>query len=135
MSVSEKDGLSQIEQDLIKLATPLENYGTIGEALAEIANARQYQISKWRGVSGPDAGGRLPEEWLLLLNRYVAKTNEVYAESDGSTPEGRIRMSKYAGILANLAIWYVQSTIGQANDDKRQQVAEQQLAQQAGVAA
>lgn len=127
-----KDRLSPIEQSIVALATPLDNYGTIAEALAELARARKYQLSQWRGVAGPDAGGRLPEEWLLLLNRYVAKANEVYAECDGSTPAGRIRFAKYIGILGNLAFWAVQSVVGQANDDRRQLESEQQLAQQTG---
>src|SRR5579859_6239979 len=104
-----KDKLSPIEQSIVALATPLDNYGTIAEALAEMAAARKYQISQWKRVSGPDAGGRLPEEWLLLLNRYVAKANEVYTDADGSTAQGRIRVSKYAGILTNLAFWWLQA--------------------------
>jgi len=126
-----KDGLSETEKALVGLATPLENYGTITEALQELARARAFQIAKW-GINGVDGNGRSSEEWQLLVEAYVAKSQQVYAESDGRTPEGRIRYAKYAGIVANLALWWLQSVIGQANDDKRQQVSEQQLAQQSG---
>lgn len=126
-----KDSLSPIEQSLVGLATPLENYGTVAEALEAIAHARAFQIKKW-GVNKPDGNGRPAEEWQLLVEAYVAKSQQVYAESDGRTPEGRIRYAKYAAIVANLAFWWLQSTIGQANDDKRQQKSEQQLAHQTG---
>lgn len=127
----DSDGLSETEKAIVGLATPLENYGTVTEALAAIADARKFQIKKWQ-VNGVDANNRPAEEWQLLVEAYVAKSQQVYAESDGRTPEGRIRYAKYAAIVANLSFWWLQSTIGQANDDKRQQASEKQLAQQAG---
>lgn len=114
-----REQMSKIELDIIRLATPLENYGTIAEAFEALANTRDYQLKAWPAATRPDAGGRTPEEWQLLLNHYITKLNAVYAESDGNTPEGHARYAKYAAIVANLALWLVQATVGPVNDDKR----------------
>ena len=104
---------------LDRLVMVTRKYATVPEALAVVADARQHQVEvAWKDVAEPDAGGRSSEEWLLLLNHYITKVNAVYTESDGSTVEGRARMTKYAGILANIALWYVQATAGLSNADK-----------------
>src|SRR5260370_13571338 len=110
--------LSTFELDLVRLATPLENYGTLAEAIGSIADARDYQRKDWPAVRDIDAGGRQTEEWILLVSRYSRKLEDVYAESP-DTPQGRARVAKYAAIVANLALSLVQSTIGTVNDEKR----------------
>lgn len=113
------DGLTPIEQNIVRMATALENYGTLSEAIEAIATARTFQRSQWPAVNATDAGGRTAEEWQLLLNHAIAKLNAVYYESNGTTPEGRARYAKYAAVVANLSLWLVQATIGTVNDDKR----------------
>src|SRR5258708_6518798 len=100
-------------EQLSKLATPLDKYATVLEALSIIADARDYQVSvAWKDVALPDAGGRSSEEWLCLLQHAQNKLMGVYYETPGSTLEGLKRMQKYAGIQANLALWLVQATAG-----------------------
>lgn len=110
-----QDTLSKIEQDIVRLATPLENYGTLAEAFSEIADARDRQRKAWPATATVDAGGRMPEEWALLLNQAVARLNADYYETEGRGPSFVAR----AATVANLAIWLIQSTIGTLNDDKR----------------
>lgn len=101
------------------LHAPVEKYATVTEAIQVIADARQYQTRMaWLNAAKADAGSRSTEEWIVLLHRYINKLDEVYAESDGETVEGRARMTKYAGIIANLALWLVQATAGLSNADK-----------------
>lgn len=112
------DGLSQIEKNIVRLATPLENYGTLTEAFDAIADAREYQMKDWPEVGTTDAGGRPHEEWILLMQRGQNKLVDVYYETP-NTPAGRARLLKYAAIQANFALWLVQSYAGEVGDDKR----------------
>lgn len=105
-----------------KMALPVAKYATVPEALDAIGLARDFQTSgsAWPATTGADAGGRTAEEWLCLLQHYQNKIMHVYAESDGDTPEGRARFAKYAAILANLALWLVQSTQGPVLADRKE---------------
>lgn len=96
---------------LAALSTPLNQYGTVREALAEIAGAREFQKGAWPAIVNPDANGRSLEEWILLLQAYQNKLVQVYAESKGDTPEGRARVLKYCAIQANIALWAVQAAL------------------------
>lgn len=91
------------------------SYSSFDKAIEIIKEAREFQATKWPDTERENAGDRPLEEWLLLLNRYVHKMNEVYAETpetnrDGSINyEGKRRIRKYVAILANLAVWGIQS--------------------------
>jgi len=94
-------------------------YLTLGQALEKINDARAYQLKPWPSTSLVNAGGRPFEEWLVLIDVYLAKLKAVYAETpsfkgDGDEPnlEGLARIEKYAAIVANLAVWAVQSAKG-----------------------
>lgn len=99
------------EQVLAALSTPLDQYGTVLEALAKIADAREFQKGAWPAIVNNDANGRSLEEWILLMQAYQTKLVQVYAESNGSTAEGRARVLKYAAISANLSLWAVQAAL------------------------
>lgn len=114
-----QDQFSSTERTIILLATPLENYGTLGESFAAIAESRQRQFADWPETKGTDAGGRTAEQWLILIDYYTDLAKAAYARTGVGTPEGRALQAKYAAILANLSLWYLQSTVGPVNDDKR----------------
>jgi hypothetical protein len=87
------------------------SYSSLEKAMDIVLESRAYQMEQWTG----SLEDRPPEEWLLLLNHYLTKTNAVYAETpeinkDGTTNyDGRRRVRKYLAILANLALWGIQS--------------------------
>lgn len=101
-----------VEEILRDLNTPVNEYTTVEAALERIADARQFQIGKWDNTANSDAGGRPFEEWMVLLRHYQTKLEEVYTVSDGRTVEGNARVAKYSAIVANLALWLVQSAQG-----------------------
>lgn len=115
-------GFSSTERSLIRLATSLENYGTISEALAMLAAVRVRQIESHPEVADTDAGGRTKEQWIVLLNHYIERLNLSYANADLRTTDGRARVAYSAAIIANLALWLVQSTVSEFNDDMRADV-------------
>ncbi len=107
---------------------PEENiYQTFEEAIALVKDAREFQAKAWPNTEKLNAGGRPFEEWIVLLNHYMTKLHEVYTVTPGNVPnlqgeyvpniEGRQRVRKYAAIVANLAIWAVQSAVGSAYSD------------------
>jgi hypothetical protein len=86
------------------------------QAVELIKSAREFQTKEWPNVALKDAGGRPFEEWLVLMNVYLRKLEDVYASTPGEDKatgepnfEGRERIEKYAATFANLAIWAVQS--------------------------
>jgi hypothetical protein len=94
-------------------------YKSFEEAIERIEDAREYQMSAWPSTTLENAGGRPFEQWAYMLDHYTNKLREVYTTTpsfldDGMTPnvEGRKRIEKYAAIVANLAIWMVQSAAG-----------------------
>lgn len=104
---------------MVLSALPVKNYASVEEALVAIDAAREHQTNPWPDVQKVDAGGRSVEEWLCLLQNYQNKLMAVYSECDGSTVEGRARMTKYAALQANLALWLVQATLGLSKKDKQ----------------
>jgi hypothetical protein len=108
-------------------------YQTFEEAIELVKDARGYQAKAWPNTELTNAGGRPFEEWMLLLHHYMTKLDAVYTETPGNLPtvvgadgrgreyrpniEGRKRVRKYAAIVANLAIWAVQSALGSAYAD------------------
>jgi len=94
----------------------MDRYKNLDEALILICDARDFQMQKWPSTEVINGGGRTLEEWIVLMDVYLAKLKAVYAETpafigDGDVPneEGLTRVEKYAAILANLALWAVQS--------------------------
>jgi len=93
----------------------MDRYKNLEEALILIGDARDYQMKNWPSVV-INGGGRTLEEWIILMDVYLTKLKEIYAKTpafigDGDVPneDGLNRIEKYAAILANLAIWAVQS--------------------------
>lgn len=103
-------------------------YQTFEEAVELVKDARAYQAKAWPNTELLNAGGRPFEEWVVLLHHYVTKLDDVYTTTPGLLPtvvdaegrghdyrpniEGRKRVRKYAAIVANLAMWAVQSALG-----------------------
>lgn len=108
-------------------------YQTFEEAIDLVKDARAFQAKAWPNTELANAGGRPFEEWVLLLHHYMTKLDEVYTTTPGNLPtvvdadgrgreyrpnvEGRKRVRKYAAIIANLAVWAVQSALGSAYSD------------------
>jgi hypothetical protein len=111
-------------------------YESFETAIEAVKDAREYQMKAWPNTALENAGGRPFEEWALMLNHYVTKLNAVYTETPGNTAvtpttlgdadggeeyvpnvEGRKRIKKYAAIVANLAIWAIQSAMDGAGDN------------------
>jgi hypothetical protein len=111
----------------------MAKYESFEAAVAAVKDAREYQIGKWPNVAREDAGGRPFEEWALMLHHYIDKLTSVYTETPGNLPtvvsedgvileympniEGRKRVKKYAAIVANLAMWAVQSAMDGAGEN------------------
>lgn len=94
-------------------------YKSFEEAIERVLDAREYQMKAWPSTQQENAGGRPFEQWCYMLDHYVVKLREVYTTTpsfigDGTVPnvEGRKRIEKYAAIVANLALWAVQSAAG-----------------------
>lgn len=111
----------QILGDPILLSTLRDTYESFEAAIGYVKDARDFQMKEWPNTQRANAGGRPFEEWLVLLRRYITKMEEVYAETPGTDKvtnlpnvEGRKRIRKYAAIIANLAVWAVQSAVGTA---------------------
>lgn len=98
-------------------------YESWDDAIAAVRDARLYQMKEWPNTQLEDAGGRPFEEWALMLHHYVNKLTAVYTETPGNDKvtnlpnvEGRARIKKYSAIVANLALWAVQSASQRAGD-------------------
>lgn len=74
------------------------------EAVAAVRDARSYQISKWTSLVEPD---RSLEEWILLTEEYQYRYQDIVIQGSDSA-----RIKKYAAIVANLALWSVQTALG-----------------------
>ncbi len=97
-----------------------QNYKTLEEALALVADAREFQTKSWPSTKQANGGERPFEAQLLLVEEYVLRLRKVWNETpgyidDGNVPneEGRKRVEKYAAIVANLALWMVQAATGE----------------------
>ncbi len=93
-------------------------YLSLEEALAILKETREYQMRRWPSTEA-NGGGRPFEEWIVLIDNYITKLKQVYSETpsyleDGKelNVEGLKRIEKYMAIVANLAIWGVQSAKG-----------------------
>lgn len=100
------------------------DYQTFEEAIALVQDAREFQMREWPNTQKLNAGGRPYEEWLALITNYMNKLYAVYSETPGNDKvtnlpniEGRKRVRKYTAIVANLAVWAVQSAMGSAYAD------------------
>ena len=101
-------------------------YESFEAAIESVKDARAYQMREWPHTAQENAGGRPFEEWYTLLVHYMNKMAEVYTGTPGNKAvesgtgkwvpniEGRKRVKKYMAIIANLAIWGVQSAMGTA---------------------
>jgi hypothetical protein len=124
------------EEAIALLAAKQNSYQTFAEAIALVRDAREFQAKAWPNTEKQNAGGRPFEEWVVLLHHYMTKLDEVYTTTPGNIPdpkavvddacggpryipniEGRKRVRKYAAIVANLAVWAVQSALGSAYSD------------------
>jgi hypothetical protein len=110
-SEEEKDSFSPIEKDLIRLATPLENFGTIAEAIHAIADARQSELQELKkdklfsGADSVDFYGVGAETIWQALNDVIEALN-IYLTLD----EKKQITRESAAIVANIALWLVQAT-------------------------
>jgi hypothetical protein len=91
-------------------------YLPFDDAVKLILDARDYQTKVWPSLIEPD---RPLEEWIVLLDVYLAKLKAVYAETpsyinDGTelNKTGLARIEKYAAIVANLSVWAIQAAKG-----------------------
>src|SRR5690348_9889504 len=101
----------------------MSKYESLGAAIEAVEDARAFQRKSWPNVDLVDAGGRPFEEWVVLLHHYMNKLDAVYAETPGNDREtnqpnieGRKRIKKYMAIIANLALWGVQSAMDGAGE-------------------
>lgn len=93
-------------------------YISLEHANTLVVEARAYQAKAWPSTTEPD---RPFEEWVLLTDVYMTKLKAVYAETPSYINDGNelnlaglARIEKYAAIVANLALWMVQSAKGTA---------------------
>lgn len=102
----------------------MPKYESFEVAVQAVKDARLFQVQEWPNTALEDAGGRPFEEWLVLLHHYMNKMDAVYAETPGNDKvtnlpnvEGRKRVKKYMAIIANLALWGVQSALDGAGEN------------------
>lgn len=101
----------------------MAKYESFDKAIEAVKDARAFQMKEWPNTALEDAGGRPYEEWALMLHHYVNKLTSVYTETPGNdkvtnlpNAEGRKRIKKYSAIVANLALWAVQSAMDGAGE-------------------
>jgi hypothetical protein len=94
-------------------------YLSLEEALEVLKGTREHQTRRWPSTTLHSAGGRPFEEWIVLIDNYMAKLKQVYSETpcyvgdgDELNIEGLKRIEKYMAVVANLAIWGVQAAKG-----------------------
>lgn len=115
-------GLAALESVSTAVAIiALENLIRIGDITLETAvelilDAREYQTKAWPSVMEPD---RPFEEWVLLTQEYIYRVTEI----SKNEPLNTARIQKYAAIVANLALWMVQSAMGPDPADDGDEVA------------
>jgi hypothetical protein len=101
----------------------MAKYESFEAAVEAVKDARAFQMKEWPNTALEDAGGRPFEEWAFLLTYYMNKLGEVYTVTPGNDKvtnepnvEGRKRIKKYMAIIANLAMWGVQSALDGAGE-------------------
>ena len=105
------DGLRKLEYAAGQVAVEamnqlvLEGGLTWLAAVSQVHAARKYQMEQWSSLVEPD---RSFEEWILLTEEYQHRFKQIFANGQGSAA----RLTKYAAIVANLALWAVQSALG-----------------------
>lgn len=104
-----------------------QHYLTLDHAIDLTKDARNYQTKTWPSTKQANCGERTFEAQMLLLEEYTLRLRRVWNETqsyvdDGDVPNvlGRKRIEKYAAIVANIALWAVQSATGETVVDDGQ---------------
>ncbi len=114
-----QEQLGRTELAIVRLATPIEDFGTLAESFEAMADARQEQLRGSLSFNQSDAGGRTPLDFSIRLRDASTQAVEA-ATSDArhSTRKTQRRLVREAARAANEALWLLQSVISGAVYDE-----------------